>query len=117
MASTVTEKSSTGLEANLAGALTYVLGWVTGIVFLVLEKDSRFVKFHAVQSIVVFLGITVVWYVLAMLPLIRWIALGLSPLVMLAAFILWILLMVKAYNGEKFKLPIAGDIAEQQSNK
>jgi uncharacterized membrane protein len=117
MATTVTEKSSTGLDANLAGALAYALGWVTGIVFLVIEKDSRFVKFHAVQSIAVFLGFTVIWFVLASLPIFWFVALMLSPFVALAAFILWILLMVKAYNGEKFKLPFVGDIAEQQSNK
>ena len=117
MATTVTEKSSTGLDANLAGALCYALGWVSGIVFLVLEKDSRFVKFHAVQSIATFLGFTVIWFVLVSLPLFWLVALVLSPFVALAAFILWILLMVKAYNGERFKLPFVGNIAEQQASK
>jgi uncharacterized membrane protein len=117
MATTVTEKSSTGLDANLAGALCYVMGFVTGILFLVLEKDSRFVKFHALQSIIVSLAFTIVWYVLLGIPFFGWIFLILSPIVFLAFVAVWILLMVKAYNGEKFKMPIAGDIAEQQANK
>jgi uncharacterized membrane protein len=114
---TVTEKSSTGLDANLAALLCYAAGWITGIVFFVLEKDSKFVKFHAMQSIVVFLSLTVFWYVLVWIPFIGWLFFFLSPIVFLLSLVLWILLMVKAYNGEKFKLPIAGDIAEQQAAK
>jgi uncharacterized membrane protein len=109
----VTEKSSTGLEANLAGMLCYAVGWVTGLIFFILEKDSKFVKFHAMQSIVVWLGLTVIWWALMMVPL-MWL---LSPFLFLAGVVLWILLMVKAYNGEKFKMPFAGDIAEQQASK
>jgi len=48
------EKTSTGLQENIAGLLCYVLGWVTGIIFLFIEKENKFVRFHAVQSIVVF---------------------------------------------------------------
>jgi uncharacterized membrane protein len=114
---TVTEKSSTGLDANLAGALAYAGWWVTGLIFLVVEKDSRFVKFHAVQSLIVFGGLSAVWFLIWSLPLFWIVAFFVSPFLMLAGFILWILLMVKAYNGERFKMPFAGDIAEQQSNK
>jgi uncharacterized membrane protein len=110
----VTEKSSTGLEANLAAMLCYAVGWVTGLIFFVIEKDSRFVKFHAMQSILVWIGLTVIWYALMMIP---FIGLMLSPFMFLGILILWILLMVKAYNGEKFKMPFAGDIAEQQASK
>ena len=110
----VTEKSSTGLDANLAAMLCYAIGWVTGLVFFVIEKDSRFVKFHAMQSIVVWLGLTVIWYAMLMIP---FIGLMLSPFVFLGMVVLWIFLMVKAYNGDKFKMPFAGDIAEQQSAK
>jgi uncharacterized membrane protein len=110
----VTEKSSTGLDANLAAMLCYAVGWVSGLIFFVMEKDSRFVKFHAMQSIIVSLAVTVFWYALLMIPLI---GLFLSPFVFLAGVVLWILLMVKAYNGEKFKMPLAGDIAEQQASK
>jgi len=110
----VTEKSSTGLEANLAAMLCYAVGWVTGLIFFVIEKDSRFVKFHAMQSILVWIVLTVIWYALMMIP---FIGLMLSPFMFLGILILWVLLMVKAYNGEKFKMPFAGDIAEQQASK
>jgi uncharacterized membrane protein len=110
----VTEKSSTGLDANLAAMLCYAVGWVTGLIFFVIEKDSRFVKFHAMQSLVVWIAVSVLWYFVLMIPII---GLFLSPFMFLAIVILWILLMVKAYNGEKFKMPLAGDFAEQQAAK
>ena len=94
-----------GLEQNVAGLLCYVLGWVTGIIFFVLEKDNKFVRFHAMQSIIVFGAITVVDIILG------WV---LSWLLSILALIPWIVLMVKAYRGEKYKLPVAGNIAEKQ---
>ena len=105
-------KTSTGMEQNLAGLLCYVLGWVTGIIFLLLEKDNRFIRFHAIQSIVVFGAFTVVEIILSFIPVVGWI---LSSLLGLLAFILWIVLMVQAYGGKMYKLPIAGDIAERNS--
>src|SRR3989339_1078425 len=106
-------KTGMGLEQNVAGLLCYVVGWVTGIIFLILEKDNRFVRFHAFQSIIVFGAITVVQIVLSFIPFIGWV---LNALIGLATFILWIILMVKAYQGQTYKLPIAGDIAEKQLN-
>jgi uncharacterized membrane protein len=105
-------KTSTGIQQNLAGLLCYVLGWITGIIFLVLEKDNKFIRFHAVQSIVVFGAITVVDIVLSLIPVIGWI---IAWLLGVLAFILWIVLMLKAYHGQMYKLPIAGNIAEQRS--
>lgn len=105
------EKSSTGLEANLAGALTYLLGPITGILFLVLEKDSKFVRFHAMQSTITFLALFVVSVVLGMIPFLGWLVLF---FVQLAAIVLWVFLMFKAFQGEKFKLPTIGDLAERQ---
>ena len=61
------QKTSTGLQPNLAGLLCYILGWITGIVFLILEKENKFVKFHAMQSIIVFGGITVLYIVLSII--------------------------------------------------
>jgi uncharacterized membrane protein len=111
-----TEKSTTGIDANVAAALAYLLGFVTGIVFIVVEKESRFVRFHAWQSTVVFGVMFVFWIVLLQIPFLGlFIGLLLMPLVSIAGFILWLILMFKAYNWEKFKLPIAGDIAEQQA--
>ena len=104
-------KTSTGLQQNLEGLLCYVLGWITGIVFLIIEKENRFVRFHAVQSIVVFGAITVVDLVIGWIPVIGWIIVWILGI---GAFILWILLMYKAYQGQLYKLPVAGNIAEQQ---
>jgi uncharacterized membrane protein len=105
------EKTSLGMEPNLAGLLCYVLGWVTGIIFFVLEKENKFVRFHAMQSIIVFVPITVAGIILNFIPFIGWI---LGWLLSIFGFILWIILMVKAYRGERYKMPWAGDIAEKQ---
>lgn len=109
------QKSSTGLDGNVAGALCYALGWVSGIIFLIVEKDSRFVRFHAMQSIIVYAIISVLYWVLGWLPGIVW--LFLAPIVGLAAFGLWIFLIIKAYQGQMVKLPIAGDIAMKQVDR
>jgi uncharacterized membrane protein len=99
--------AGTGLPKNTAAALAYLLGWVTGLVFLLIEKDDKFVRFHAMQSIVTFGALNIA----VMIPILGWL---LSPLVMILGFILWLVCMVKAYQGEKFKIPIAGDFAEKQ---
>ncbi|MBM3154931.1 MAG: DUF4870 domain-containing protein [Chloroflexi bacterium] len=104
-------KSSTGLEENIAGLLCYVLGWVTGLIFFLIEKDSKFVRFHAMQSIIVFGVLCVAGIIIGWIPIIGQVIGG---LISLLALVLWIILMVKAYQGEKFKLPWAGDLAEKQ---
>jgi len=95
-------KSSTGLEENVAGLLCYVLGWITGLIFFLIEKDNKFVKFHAMQSIITFGACTI----LSFIPVINW-------FIGIIALVLWILLMIKAYQGIKFKLPVIGDLAEK----
>ncbi|MDL5501671.1 MAG: DUF4870 domain-containing protein [Candidatus Methanoperedens sp.] len=104
-------KTVLGIDENIEGLLCYVLGFITGILFLILEKDNKFVRFHAMQSIATFLIIFVISIIIGMIPIIGWV---LSPLIGLVGLILWLLLMFKAYKGEKYKLPIAGDFAEQQ---
>ncbi len=104
-------KTALGIDENIEGLLCYVLGFITGILFLVLEKDNKFVRFHAMQSIATFLIIFVISMVIRFIPVIGWV---LSPIIGLVALILWLLLMFKAYKGEKYKLPIAGDFAEKQ---
>lgn len=115
-------KTSSGLEANVEALLTYLAGWITGLIFFLIEKNNKFVRFHALQSIVVFGAFSILLFVLSILfSFFIMIHAGfmfpffilLSKLVWLAAAILWVLLMVKAYQGEHFKLPIAGDIAEK----
>jgi len=103
---------------KLMGALAYLLGPVTGIVLLIVEKKNQFVRFHAMQSTVVFGALLLFTIVLGIVPVLGWIiALILSPLVGLVSFILWLVLMWKAYSGEKYKLPYVGDLAEKQLAK
>lgn len=107
-------KNGTGLAPNVAGLLCYVAGWISGIVFLIIEKDSRFVKFHALQSIMTFGILTVVQIILSAIPFIGWL---LVPIVWILMLILWIILMIRAYAGKMWKLPLVGNWAEEQANK
>ena len=112
--------SQSGMAENVAGLLCYLLGWITGLIFYLIDKRP-FVRFHAAQSIVVFGGLNILSYLLGMFFGVSimahgWTGLGagviLFHLLHLASFILWILLMVKAYQGEKFRVPFAADLAE-----
>jgi len=105
------EKTSTGLAANVAGLLCYVLGWISGLVFILIEKENKFVRFHAMQSIVTFGALTIVSIIISFIPFIGWI---LGWLISILGLILWIVLMVKAYQGQRYKLPWAGDFAEKR---
>jgi len=107
----VEEKTSTGLKPNLAGLLCYVLGWITGLIFIIVEKESQFVRFHAMQSLVTFGAITVGSIILGWIPFLGW---AQDVLIALLSLVLWVILMMKAYQGERYKLPIAGDFAEKQ---
>lgn len=112
MAPRHTEKTSTPFEANVAAALSYLLVFVTGIAFLVIEKDNRFVRFHAMQSTLTFLGIVALDILLQIIPLIG--ALLVVFLVIPASAVVWLVLMYKAYQGEEFKLPIVGPFAAER---
>ena len=105
------EKTSTGLSENVAGLLCYVLGWVSGIVFLLIERENKFIRFHAIQSICVFGVITLAGIILSWIP---FIGVVLGWIISVAGFILWIVLMIKAYQGSKYKIPWAGDFAEKR---
>ena len=112
--SEITEKTSTGMKPNVAGFLCYLFGWVTGLIFLLIEKESKFVRFHAIQSIATYVVLFVIYLILWFIPVIGWI---INIFVAIAMFILWILLMYKAYQGKKYKLPIVGNFAEKQANQ
>ena len=101
-------KTSMGLEENVAGLLCYVLTWVTGIVFFILEKDNKFVRFHAMQSIITFLPLTILAGIFGVV--LWWFGWIINVLII----VLWLVLMLKAYQGTMFKLPLVGDIAEKQ---
>ncbi len=108
------KKTSLGMDENIEAALSYFLGFLTGILFFVMEKESKFVKFHAMQSIAVFIALFVINMFLDIILGITVVGLMLFPLIWLLEFILWIVLMYKAYKGEKFMLPVVGDFAEKQ---
>jgi len=107
-------KSSTGLDENLGGLLAYLAGFVTGIIFVIIEKENQFIRFHAMQSIFLFGGLIVFSFAINLIPFFGWIiSLLLAPII----FVLWIIAMYKAYKGERFKFPIVGELAEKQLQK
>jgi len=108
-----TEKTSTGFDANVAAALTYLVGFVTGIIFLLVEKDNKFVRFHAMQSTLVFAGIVAIDILLQIVPILG--ALVVVFIVIPVSAVLWLLLMYKAYQGEEFKLPLVGQMAADRT--
>jgi uncharacterized membrane protein len=114
-------QAASQMDEKVAGLLCYVLGWITGLIFYFIDKRP-YVRFHAAQSIVVFGGLHVISIVLGMFFGLSLLSGGLTGfslgyavygLVNLVGLVLWILLMVKAYQGERFRVPIAADIAEK----
>lgn len=115
------QASQSGLSENAAALLSYVLGWFTGLIFLLIDRRP-YVRFHAAQSLVTFGGLHIILIVFGAIFGFGfwfyggWVHLGLGALlfwlVKLVSFVLWIVCMVKAYRGVRFKVPIAGDIAE-----
>ena len=111
-----------GLTENVAALLSYAVGWITGIIFLLIDKRP-FVRFHAAQSIVTFGGLTLLWILMTMvlggtLFLGGWgLIVMIFFLVRIAGLVLWILLMVKAYQHEKFRLPLVAGIADGIAGK
>ncbi|MPZ20320.1 MAG: DUF4870 domain-containing protein [Luteitalea sp.] len=115
METSATEKSSTGLEPNLAAALGYL--FIIGIVFLVIEKESKFVRFHAMQSTALLVAWVAVWMLLVvfgMIPVLGWLTILLWPIVGIVFLVVWILCIVKAFQAEWFRLPILGDFSATQ---
>lgn len=104
----MSEKSGTGLKKETAAALSYVLGPITGILVLLLEKDP-FVRFHAMQSIVVFGGLVVLQFVMGVTVILA----ALIPLTSLLGFALWLVLMYKASQSERWKVPVLGEYVEK----
>jgi uncharacterized membrane protein len=103
-------RSSTGLEENVAGFLCYLLWFVTGIVFLVVERESRFVKFHAKQSTITFLVLFVILLLIGWIPVI-------GAMVWILSLVLWLLLMIKALQGKQYSLPIVGKVVEEKTTE
>jgi len=119
--------ATSGLSENAAATLSYVLGWVTGIIFYLIDRRP-YVRFHASQSIVTFGGLHLLRIVLGIVFGVGWFlgpvhrgAWGFGVLLIgcigLLSFVLWIVCMVKAYQGERFMVPIAGDLAANLANQ
>ncbi len=106
-------KTTLGIDENIEALLSYVLGWVSGVILLALERDNPFVRFHAAQSLAVFLPLFVMIIIIGALPFVGW---ALSWMISIFTLLLWLFLMFKAFKGEKYKLPIVGDFAEKQSS-
>jgi uncharacterized membrane protein len=103
-----TEKTSTGLDANLAAALSYFV--LPGVALLLIEKENKFVRFHAMQSIMLFAAFIVLDILLqVMMPILGFLVFLFFLLPV--TFALFLLLMFKAYQGEDFKLPLVGKMA------
>jgi len=102
-------KTSLGIEENFEAVLCYLFFWVTGLIFYFVEDKNKFIRFHALQSILVFLPLMIFagifWFVFVWIGWLFW---GL-------VLVMWLILMIKAYQMQKFKLPIVGDIAEKNS--
>lgn len=117
------QKTSSGLEQNTAAPLCYFFLWVTGLIFFLIEKENKYVRFHAMQAILLGVAITVIWIVLFVVDIVLGqipilgsiLATLLSIVFWVGSLIVWILMMVKAYQGEMYKLPVIGDIAERNA--
>ncbi|WP_018704202.1 MULTISPECIES: DUF4870 domain-containing protein [Sporomusaceae] len=104
-------KTSVGLSANTAAGLCYLLGWLSGIVFLLLEKENKFVRFHAMQSLVTFGSLMVISLMAHLLP---FIGMLISIVIGPATLFVWLLMMYKGFQGERYSLPFFGELAERQ---
>jgi len=112
--------SSSGLTDNVAGALAYVT-IIPAIIFLVMEpyNKNKFIRFHAFQNLFLHGALIVVWIAMMIIGMIPFIGLIVIPIwfvLVIGGFALWIFLVLKANQGQKFKLPVIGDFAEQQAN-
>ncbi len=113
--------STMGMDQNVAAGLSYIAGWVTGLIFFLMEKQNRFVRFNAMQSIILSATCTVFWIFVGIASAVLPFALSgvlscVSGLVSLGVFITWIILLVNAFQGKYFKLPVIGDYAERYAN-
>lgn len=108
------QETSLGMDESFEALLCYTLGWVTGIVFLVMEKRSSFVRFHAMQSLVTFLALSVVMAFVLTVPRFGFL---LASFLWLAGVALWVTLIWKAYQGARFRLPLIGNFADNFANK
>jgi uncharacterized membrane protein len=110
--------TSTGLDPKVSGLLAYLFGWVTGLIFFLIEKEHREVRFHAAQSILVsvtLIGAYLALGIVMMIPVIGLLALVGYAVLGLGGFALWVYLLIQGYNLEHVRLPVLGDLAERMA--
>lgn len=121
MSDSLTGPTSTGIDARLAAALCYAAWWVTGLVFLFLERENRAVRFHAAQSLVVFGGLSALMGLVAavsattlfLLPSVFRSIWAINSVVWLVGVVLWLVLLLQTLRGESWRVPLAADLADR----
>ncbi|HZU66210.1 MAG TPA: DUF4870 domain-containing protein [Ktedonobacteraceae bacterium] len=117
--------TSMGMEANIAAGLSYIVGWITGLIFFLMEKQNRFVRFHAMQSILFSAALTAFYILLnivsfalaiASIPFLGLLLSVVGFIVAIGTLIVWIFLVINAFQGKYFKLPVLGNYAERYAN-
>lgn len=106
--------TTTTQNQNIMAAASYLLGPITGILFLLLEKENQFIRFHAMQSTILFGGLWVANVGLGFVPYFGWLA---GMVLSLVSFVLWVVLMWKAFSGEEYEVPYVGEWARRQLGK
>jgi uncharacterized membrane protein len=106
--------STMNMSPNVAAGLSYLFGWIGGLIFFLVEKQNRFVRFHAAQSIIFFGGLTILGIIV---PFIPFIGALLSPLIGLIGFVGWLYLMISAFSGRNPRLPVIADYADKMVNQ
>jgi len=107
----VNGRSSLNMSENIAALIAYMFGWLSGLILLLVEKESRFVRFHALQSLLFFGAMSLILGVLGRIPVVGWVFAIIGGIL---AFGFWIIGMVNAYRGELYRFPIVGDFAARQ---
>jgi uncharacterized membrane protein len=117
--------TSMGMDANIAAGLSYIVGWITGLIFFIMENQNRFVRFHAMQSILFSAALTAFYILLnivsfalaiASIPFLGLLLSGVGFLVAIGTLVVWIFLVINAFQGKYFKLPVLGNYAERYAN-
>ena len=104
-------RSSLNMSENVAALIAYLFGWLSGLIIFIVEKESRFVRFYALQSLVFFGGMSLILGVLGRIPVVGW-AFAIAGGILTFGF--WIIGMIKAYRGELYRFPVVGDFAARQ---
>ena len=104
-------RSSLNMNENIVALIAYLFGWLSGLIIFLLEKESLFVRFHALQSLVFFGGMSLILGILGRIPVIGWVIAIIGGII---SFSFWIIGMIKAYRGELYRFPVVGDFAARQ---